>query len=532
MGRLLFSGRERIVRVAPLIFLYGPPGSGKSTVGRYLAEALALDFFDLDTVVENKAGSEIPAIFTAEGESGFRARESEALKTVLANGSGVVALGGGTLLDTENQDLVREAGSVLCLDGPAETLMVRLSESNEVRPLLEGDRDVQLKSLLEERAEHYASFPLRLDTHGLTPAQTAFAAQVKLGKFRIRGMGSDYDVVVDEGGLSQVGAWMADHDLRGTVALVTDETVGALYAAQVSAAVRSSGMQIHSYQIPPGEDQKTLSTAADLWDFFARSRMERSSVVLALGGGVVGDLAGFAAANFMRGIAWIYLPTTLLAMVDASVGGKTGVNLPRGKNLVGAFHAPRAVRMDIATLKTLPEIEIANGLAEVVKHGIIADPALFDLCERGIQVIWQEMDTLISRAVAVKLRVIQEDPYEAGLRETLNLGHTIGHAVEQASNYRIRHGAAVAIGMVVEARLSRTLGIAADNLEERLSAVLSGVGLPVDIPDLINRSDLIEAMMMDKKRAGDKLRFSLPVKVGEVRTGIEVAPEDVQRVLG
>ena len=518
--------------MAPLIFLYGPPGSGKSTVGRYLAEALALDFFDLDTVVENKAGSEIPAIFTAEGESGFRARESEALKTVLANGSGVVALGGGTLLDTENQDLVREAGSVLCLDGPAETLMVRLSESNEVRPLLEGDRDVQLKSLLEERAEHYASFPLRLDTHGLTPAQTAFAAQVKLGKFRIRGMGSDYDVVVDEGGLSQVGAWMADHDLRGTVALVTDETVGALYAAQVSAAVRSSGMQIHSYQIPPGEDQKTLSTAADLWDFFARSRMERSSVVLALGGGVVGDLAGFAAANFMRGIAWIYLPTTLLAMVDASVGGKTGVNLPRGKNLVGAFHAPRAVRMDIATLKTLPEIEIANGLAEVVKHGIIADPALFDLCERGIQVIWQEMDTLISRAVAVKLRVIQEDPYEAGLRETLNLGHTIGHAVEQASRYRIRHGEAVAIGMVVEARLSRILGIADDNLEKRISAVLSGVGLPVDIPDLINRSDLVEAMMMDKKRAGEKLRFSLPVKVGEVRTGIEVAPEDVLRVLG
>lgn len=528
----MFSGRKKIVKVAPLIFLYGPPGSGKSSVGRFLAEALALDFFDLDTVVEEKAGSEIPAIFAAEGESGFRARESEALKTVLANGAGVVALGGGTLLDAENRDLVAEAGSVLCLDGPAETLLFRLSDSNEVRPLLEGDRDDKLKSLLEERAEHYASFPLKLDTHELTPAQTALAAQVKLGRFRIRGMGSDYDVVVDEGGLSQVGAWMADHDFRGTVALVTDETVGALYAAQVSAAVRSSGMQVNPYQIPPGEDQKTLSTAADIWDFFARSRMERNSVVLALGGGVVGDLAGFAAANFMRGIAWICLPTTLLAMVDASVGGKTGVNLPRGKNLVGAFHAPRAVCMDIATLKTLPDIEISNGLAEVVKHGIIADPALFDLCGRGLQAIWQEMGTLISRAVAVKLRVIQEDPYEAGLRETLNLGHTIGHAVEQASMYRIRHGEAVAIGMVVEARLSRILGIADDNLEKRISAVLSGIGLPVDIPDLINRSDLIEAMMMDKKRAGDKLRFSLPVKVGEVRTGIEVAPEDVLRVLG
>lgn len=324
---------------------------------------------------------------------------------------------------------------------------------------------------------------------------------------------------------------MADHDFRGTAALVTDETVGALYAAQVSAAVRSSGMQVHPYQIPPGEDQKTLSTAADIWDFFARSRMERSSVVLALGGGVVGDLAGFAAANFMRGIAWIYLPTTLLAMVDASVGGKTGVNLPHGKNLVGAFHAPRAVRMDIATLKTLPDIEISNGLAEVVKHGVIGDPALFDLCARGLQAIWQEMNTLISRVVAVKLRVIQEDPYEAGLRETLNLGHTIGHAVEQVSKYRIRHGEAVAIGMVAEARLSRILGIAEDGLEERFSAVLSGVGLPVDIPDFINRSDLVEVMMMDKKRAGDKLRFSLPVKVGEVRTGIEVAPAEVLRVL-
>ncbi|OQY30916.1 MAG: 3-dehydroquinate synthase [Anaerolineaceae bacterium 4572_5.2] len=271
-----------------------------------------------------------------------------------------------------------------------------------------------------------------------------------------------------------------------------------------------------------------MDSVQELWNAFLEAKIERGSTVVALGGGVVGDLAGFAAATFLRGVNWVNVPTSLLAMVDSSLGGKTGADLPQGKNLVGAFHAPRLVLVDPETLSTLPEVELRNGLAEVIKHGVIGAPELFrDLTDlTGFQNLsglsgldWTE---IVRRAMAVKIKIIEEDPYEQGLRQSLNFGHTIGHAVELASDFTLRHGEAVAIGMVAEARLAEEMGVAKSGLEKKITSTLRGLGLPTEIPPGLDEKRIQHALQRDKKKSGGVVRFALPVRVGEVRVGVEV----------
>jgi 3-dehydroquinate synthase len=497
-----------------MIFLYGPSGSGKSTIGQRLAASPGLEFYDLDAMIEAQAGMDIPTIFEHEGESGFRLLEKNMLQETISARAGVVALGGGALLDPESRELA------LCLRASKETLLMRLQKADD-RPLLSGNREVQLKRMLSERAKHYGSFTLQLDTEDLTLEEVAWEARVLLGTFHVKGMGG-YDATVRSGLLADLGEAMRNHDLKGPLALVSDENVGNLYAGQVKSSLQELGYEVHEVWIPPGESNKNLETVSQLWDVFAQARLERKSTVVALGGGVVGDLAGFAAATFLRGVPWVNLPTSLLAMVDASVGGKTGANLTQGKNLIGAFHAPCLVFADPETLSTLPELELRNGLAETVKTGMIGDPELFNLCAEGESVVCSRLEEIVRRAMAVKIRVIEEDPYESGLRETLNLGHTIGHAVEKVSNFSVHHGEAVAIGMVAEARLSQRLGLAEGDLADRLVEVLQRLSLPVEVPEGMDKNSLVTAMKMDKKRASGKVRFSLPLRVGEVMTGIEV----------
>jgi 3-dehydroquinate synthase len=250
--------------------------------------------------------------------------------------------------------------------------------------------------------------------------------------------------------------------------------------------------------------------------------LERGSPVVALGGGVVGDLAGFAAATFLRGVPWIAVPTTLLAMVDASLGGKTAIDLPQGKNLVGAFHPPRLVLADPGTLATLPRVELRSGMAEVVKAGLIGDAILFQQCGRGWDYIEAHWSEILRRAVAVKIRIIQDDPFESGARAALNLGHTLGHALERASEFGLRHGEAVAIGLVAEARLAERIGLAESGLSESIAGVLKTIGLPVEIPPDFDRRSLLAPLSVDKKRAAGSVRFSLPERVGSVHTGIQL----------
>ena len=305
--------------------------------------------------------------------------------------------------------------------------------------------------------------------------------------------------------------------------VVTDENVAKFHLEKIQSEF---GAKVAT--IPAGEEHKNLQTISFLWKAFLENGLDRKSTVIAVGGGVVTDVVGFAASTYMRGINWIAVPTTLLSMADASLGGKTGFDLPEGKNLIGAFYPPKLVLADPEFLKTLPEREFISGMAEVTKHGIVSDPELFDLCGRGLDWVKEHLEEIIRRGMAVKIEVIEEDPYEKGFRAALNLGHTIGHAVELVSRFNLRHGEAIAIGMVVEAKYAALIGLTNQALVEKIQRALKSLGLPTQIPAETSRDEIIRAMKMDKKKNAKAIRFALPVEIGKVEL-VEVM--DLESVL-
>jgi shikimate kinase / 3-dehydroquinate synthase len=513
------------------VFLYGPPGSGKTSNGRLLAEALGLPFLDLDEEIEKTSGKSIPELFASQGEAGFRNIERGILESLLATQPGVIALGGGALLDEDSRALVEARGPVVCLTASLLVLLERLRAATPKRPLLVGDLEKRLADLVENRSGHYDSFPLKIANDDIPLEQSVWQVQVRLGRFHVRGMGAGYDVLVSPDALDGLGTALQKRGLRSPVAVVSDEHVAPLYASRVLDSLRAAGMKARLVTIPAGEQHKTIVTVQHLWDSFIQAGMERTGTVVALGGGVICDLAGFAAATFLRGVAWVAVPTSLLAMVDASLGGKTGADLPQGKNLVGAFHPPRLVLSDPQVLVTLPEREVRSGMAEVVKAGIIADPGLFETCAQGWESVKSRWMDILPRTIVVKVRLIQIDPYEQGLRAALNLGHTIGHALERVSNYEISHGEAVSIGMVAEARLAERINLAHVGLVDKIETVLARLGLPVEVPPGMPWDALISAMQVDKKRQADCLRFTLPASIGDVRTGMTIKPKDLNSLL-
>lgn len=504
------------------IFLYGPPGSGKSSVGRVLAANLDMEFIDLDAEIVAFTGNTIPQIMAEWGESGFRDIESTALRRVIKGPPRVIALGGGALLRGQNRTRAEANGVVISLTAELETLQARIAQDSNERPLLADDLPGKLARLMERRSDHYRSYDLRVATDGLTPEDIAWHIQVMVGRFRVRGMGQPYDVIVQPGGFDGLGDLLRQRGLNGPAAIVSDENVAPLYAERISRLLRRAGIPSALVTIPAGEGHKTIVTVMELWRKFLELGLDRKSTVLALGGGVVGDLAGFAAATFMRGVNWVALPSTLLAMVDASMGGKTGFDLPEGKNLVGAFHPPRLVFANPFMLSTLEDVELRSGLAEVVKHGVIADPALFTLCSGGLEAVKDDMVQVVQRAMAVKVQIIEADPYEKGIRAALNFGHTVGHAIERVSNYSIRHGEAVAMGMVAEARLAEKLWICSKGLSNRIAATLSSLGLPTEIPSELPREALMAAMRHDKKRELGVVHFALPEEIGQMQVGVKL----------
>jgi len=510
------------------IFLYGPSGSGKTTVGSILAEKLALPFLDLDAYIETICGESIPAVMAGRGREGFRELEAQALCACLDGRPQVVALGGGSLLREENRALAEALGQVVFLEASPRVLAQRLQADSHHRPLLAGGLVTSLDSLLKERQSHYDSFQLRVNAEG-NPEAVAEEIQRSMGYYHLRAMGAPYDARVCANGLESCGDLLRQCGCEGPVLLVSDKQVAPLYADRVIESFNRAGYQAHLVVIPAGEEHKSVETLMRLWQACLEAGLERGSPLAALGGGGVSVLTGCAAATYMRGCNWVAFPTTLLSMVDASLGGKTGFDLPQGKNLVGAFYPPRLVLSDPQTLSTLPQRELRAGLAEVLKHGVIADPDLFVICAHGWEAVAANLPHIVRRAQAVKVSLIEADPYEKGPRAALNFGHTIGHAVELVSGYRLRHGEAVAIGMLVETRLAEKLGIAESGLAEEIRAALAGLGRPVEIPAGLPRADILRAVQADKKKSKGTVKFALPEKLGLVRTSIEIA--DLQQML-
>ena len=312
--------------------------------------------------------------------------------------------------------------------------------------------------------------------------------------------------------------------------IVSVPEVAKRYAPRLARSLRAAGLRVHRIEVPDGDRSKNLRQVSKLYEAFLDKGMDRSSAVVALGGGVVGDLAGFAAASFLRGIPFVQVPTTLLAMVDASVGGKVGVNLAQGKNLVGAFHQPRLVWVDTSVLLTLPVRQLRAGMAEVIKHGAILDRGFFGQLEDGIDAFLalepQVLAPLLQRACEIKVDVVMADEREAGLRAQLNFGHTLAHAVEKLSGYRkVLHGEAVAMGMVYAAQRSEDLGHAPTGTRRRLERLILRAGLPVELPDF-PRNAYLKAIAVDKKKAGRHIRFVVLRGIGKSGT-VSLTPAEI-----
>ena len=521
---------------SPNLILTGFMGTGKTTVGREVARRLGWPFVDMDAEIEARAGKSIPRIFAEEGEAAFREMESSLCRELSRRSGWVIATGGGALIDPDNREVVQASGTVVCLTCDVEGILERLRRKPQGRPLLAvDDPRAEIEHLLAARQEAYAAIPWQVDTTGLSVAQIAgrVLALAQVVTLPVHHPGGQYAIHIGEGLLDQVGGALRMADLApgSRAALVVPEPLAPLYGERVVASLKRAGYEPFLCPIPDGEEHKTLDTVAALYDRFLDGRLDRSGLVVSVGGGVGGDIAGFAAASFMRGLPFVQVPTTLLAMTDASVGGKTGVDLPQGKNLVGAFKQPEVVVIDPAVLATLPQAEIRSGMAEVLKHGLVADPQLFAELETPPQEGRLPLSVAqLARSLRVKIEIVESDPYEQGRRAVLNLGHTVGHGLERLSGFSLRHGEAVAIGLVAAARIAARLDRAAPTLVSRIETALMAWGLPVRCPPY-DVAAIWEAMSHDKKRRGRSLRWVLPHDVGQVEIVSDVPTEVVRSVL-
>ncbi len=505
------------------VVLSGLMGTGKSTLGPLVAARLRLPFVDTDDHIARAAGMSIPELWTLEGEAGFRAIEARVIRGLLAaEAPSVLSFGGGAVTTREVRALARSRAWVVTLDADPESLVARIPDASS-RPQLEGkDVRARMAELREQRADVYAECHERIATDRVTVEGAVDAivelcrrdpVLVSLGK-----RSYTVDVVVDEPGrVSHVMAHLAPT----RVVAVTDDVVSRTRGTSLNAALAPFEPGVARVTIPSGEIHKRLPSAEAIWDTAISAGADAASVLLAFGGGVIGDLTGFAAATLFRGVRFVQSPTTLLAMVDAAIGGKTAIDLPSGKNLIGAFHQPAAVVCDIAHLTTLSARERAAGLAEVVKVGLLADAGMIERLEQDAANIArgdpEALLPVVRRAIAAKARFVEADEYDIGIRALLNLGHTVGHALEVHGGFdRLLHGEAVAIGTVVELAAAVRLGLTPADALERGRALLSRLGLPTQV----SRDELVAAWKhtaTDKKRAGASLRWPVVTGVGAAR---------------
>ncbi len=521
------------------VVLVGFMGSGKSTVGPHLAQRLERPFVDLDDVIEADAGRSVAEIFSSEGEAGFRERESRCLRRVLEEEGMVVAVGGGAPMREDNWARIRSGNTVVALTAEPGELARRLNGSRD-RPLLRPGAPAVIGSLLPSRLSRYLEADLVVITDGIDPVEVAEQVHDRLSggglqRILIDVPGSPHEVTVGSHLTGLVAVALQRISVSGTVVVISDERVADRHAQPLIDALSGAGLNVRLHLVPVGEPAKELAVLAGIYEALAAAGVDRQGALTALGGGAVGDVAGFAAATWMRGIRYLQLPTTLLAMVDSSIGGKTAINLPAGKNLVGAVHQPSAIFCDLAYLATLPDGEYRASLAEVIKAALIADrPFVGWLMANMPAVLRREPSAVreaVARAISIKAAVVAEDPQENGRRAILNYGHTVGHALERAAGFgRLRHGEAVAWGMEVAARLSVLTGSCEPEAVATQHRLLGDAGLLAS-PPAIDRTALLKAMRHDKKSRDGEVRWVLLREVGRAEYGQAVDPSLVEALL-
>ena len=517
--------------VRPLAVIIGMMGAGKTRLGKEMAQMMGLPFRDADIQIERRIGMSIPQYFAQQGEPAFRDVEREVILETLEGFDGIYALGGGAPMTPAVQQglaaYARAGGKVIYLQADPHEAMTRARRAGG-RPMLDGDADARWMALYEQRDPTYRAVSnVVVRTHGMTP-KTAARKMIEMtdeGIVHVDGSGIEpYDVRIGEGALNHLPDVLGEGPVR--VALIHTQSVQR-HSDRARAILRKAGYEVSDIVVPDAEAGKTAHVANGIWERLGNEGFTRSDAIVGLGGGACTDLAGFIAATWMRGVRYVNCPTSLLAMVDASTGGKTGINTPQGKNLVGSFYTPAGVLADLRTLTSLPNDIFIEGLGEVAKSGFIRDPEILAILEEHASEL-RAFDgetfldsplkpvvaELIERTVRVKAHHVSDDLKEAGLREFLNYGHTFGHAVEQLEHFRWRHGNAVAVGMIYAAELSNLTGHLDRQTVEYTYDLLDRLGLPTSW----NGADfdaVLALMHRDKKARGNTLRFVGLEKIGK-----------------
>lgn len=532
------------------VILIGLSGTGKSSLAPLVAREIGYSWVDTDQEVVDRFGKSIPEIFEEFGESTFRTVEREAIRSACSRDQMVIATGGGAVLDEANWSLMRPGAVIIHLRASTEEIVNRLQTAEEkdpedVRPLLAGDDpEDRLVDLWNRRKPLYDRADIEIETDGKTPETIVHEIVQAVHRVQETGLVPVTSIDVPGGrsdiyagaGISKYVAQIVRSRWRDAqrVWIVTDSNIQRHWAGPFRRQLQDEGFATDVFSVEPGESSKSLEAVEELLDWMIRGRVNRRDILIALGGGVVGDLAGFAASIVLRGINLVQIPTSLLAMVDSSVGGKTGVNHELGKNLIGAFYQPHLVIADTELLETLPQRELCAGWAEVIKHGMIectatGSPeaglleALEGLGANPCRISSETMAKVVAWNITIKSEVVRQDERESGLRWLLNYGHTMGHAME-AAGYRYIHGEAVALGLRSAARLSQHLGLCDQDLVERQDALLDGAGLPGRFEGDLDL--VLERMTRDKKAVNNRLTWILPVTPGIVTVRQDV-PVDV-----
>ena len=531
------------------IILTGFSFTGKSVVGKEVAQRLGWNFIDSDEDIVALARKSIPDIFALDGEEHFRKLERQVLQRACKEKETVIAIGGGAIVDQRNRELFAGSGVVICLEAKPQTIYERLrtnqKTSNVVRPLLAvADPLERITQLKASRQPYYATADWSVYTDSLPIDEVVDEvlhgfkqARARQGDapFVVTTPTESYPVFVGWGLLDDLGRRMRQVGLSDCASIVSDENVFSHHGDRAKKFLEQAGFDVEFILVPPGETTKTSDTAVKLYDWLVTRHAERGHAIVALGGGMVGDLAGFAAATFLRGLPLVQVPTSLIAMADAAIGGKVALNHPQAKNLIGAFYQPRLVIADVSTLTTLPKRELISGWAEVVKHALILDPDFLEFLEshaNGLLALEAAATTeAIKRSAWLKARVVSEDEKERGKRMILNYGHTIAHGLETATGYeRFLHGEAVAIGMTGAATLSEWLGLISHDIVTRQRRIIERFGLSTTCSD-VDRDGVLKAMALDKKVREQAIKWVLLKSIGQTTFRDDVSREVVIGVL-